>query len=165
VPDREDPDRDGDGVANAEDRCPNRAGSIPGGCPDPDPAAGAPAPPGAPPPDRDGDGVPDREDPDRDGDGVANAEDRCPNRAGTLPNGCPAPAPAPAPGAPAPTGAPPADRDGDGVPDRADPDRDGDGVANADDRCPNRPGTLPNGCPGKAPPVTTPAEPAPGGAG
>jgi len=83
-----DPDRDGDGIIDKEDACPD----IPGtqalqGCPD-----------------QDGDGITDAQDdcptvfgiaalkgcPDRDGDGIPDAQDTCPDTAG-LPifNGCP----------------------------------------------------------------------------
>jgi OOP family OmpA-OmpF porin len=88
-------DRDGDGVPDDRDKCPD----VPGpreldGCP-----------PGAePPPDRDGDGVPDAEDrcpdvkgprelegcPDEDGDGVPDIDDKCPREPGPAQNdGCP----------------------------------------------------------------------------
>jgi hypothetical protein len=101
-------DRDGDGIADADDRCPDRAGLPPDGCP---------------PRDRDGDGVVDR-------------ADRCPDEAGPTSN----------------AGCPDTDRDGDGVVDRMDqcpdvaghaefagcpvPDSDADGVADPEDRCP-----------------------------
>jgi len=84
-------DRDGDGVPDDEDRCPD----VPGpaewdGCPQA--------------PDRDGDGVPDRQDrcpdrpgpkelegcPDRDGDGIPDIDDKCPDQPGPVQNdGCP----------------------------------------------------------------------------
>jgi OmpA-OmpF porin, OOP family len=141
-------DRDGDGVPNDLDACPD----IPGvgsddpttnGCPPPPPAP-APAPP--PVADRDGDGVPD-------------AVDACPDVAGVptddpKTNGCPS------------------DRDHDGVLDDADacpdvpglktsdpktngcpdPDRDKDGIPNDVDACPDQPGKpnpdpKKNGCP------------------
>ncbi len=86
-------DRDGDGIADAEDRCPDQPGpSATFGCPD-----------------RDSDGVPDQDDrcpdqpglatlsgcPDRDGDGVPDQDDRCPDRPGPASNfGCPEVAPA-----------------------------------------------------------------------
>lgn len=86
-------DRDGDGVADIEDRCPDQPGSAATfGCPD-----------------RDGDGVADRDDrcpdepgsallagcPDRDGDGIADRDDRCPDKPGPAANfGCPEIAPA-----------------------------------------------------------------------
>lgn len=137
-------DQDGDGVADAEDKCPDVPGLAAfGGCPD-----------------SDGDGIPDMEDlcpevagiatfggcPDSDNDGITDAEDECPNQFGTAENkGCPV-----------------ADADGDGIPDGQDacpgeagpastngcPDTDGDGVINSADRCPNTAGTLANnGCP------------------
>jgi outer membrane protein OmpA-like peptidoglycan-associated protein len=87
-------DRDGDGVPDDRDRCPD----VPGlreldGCP-----------PGEALPDRDGDGVPDGEDrcpdvkgprelegcPDEDGDGVPDIDDKCPREPGPAQNdGCP----------------------------------------------------------------------------
>ncbi len=86
------PDRDGDGIADAEDKCPDVAGlSKYGGCPIPD---------------TDGDGINDEQDkcpnvkgfaryqgcpiPDTDGDGVNDEEDKCPSRPGPTSNqGCP----------------------------------------------------------------------------
>jgi OOP family OmpA-OmpF porin len=159
-------DRDGDGVLDEEDACPD----VPGvrthdlntnGCPS----------------DRDEDGIIDTLDacpdvvgiktddpkthgcPDRDGDRIPDAVDACPDVAGIKTsdpktNGCPA------------------DRDGDGVLDAfdacpdvpglktsdpktngcPDPDRDKDGIVNAEDACPDEPGPRdpdPNrsGCP------------------
>jgi outer membrane protein OmpA-like peptidoglycan-associated protein len=66
------PDRDGDGVIDAADACPDAAGSRKlAGCPD------------------------------RDGDGIADASDACPDQQGPAPDGCPAvavvPEPEPAP--------------------------------------------------------------------
>lgn len=82
------PDRDGDGVEDAEDLCPDEPGvKILGGCPD-----------------RDGDGIPDKDDrcpdapgpeytngcPDTDGDGIADLDDWCPRLAGlSWKGGCP----------------------------------------------------------------------------
>ncbi|MCS7036240.1 MAG: thrombospondin type 3 repeat-containing protein [Saprospiraceae bacterium] len=137
-PNKPQPDRDGDGVPDVADQCPDQPGPAPArGCPD-----------------YDRDGVPDKEDdcptmagratakgcPDQDGDGFADKEDDCPTTAGSL-RGCP-------------------DRDNDGVPDKDDlcpdqagtargcPDRDGDGVPDKDDLCPNEPGSAAtNGCP------------------
>jgi outer membrane protein OmpA-like peptidoglycan-associated protein len=90
-------DRDGDGVLDKDDPCPDVAGPIAlHGCPD-----------------RDKDGIPDKDDacpdiagvkefkgcPDRDKDGIPDAEDRCPDVAGPKEfKGCP-------------------DRDKDGIPD------------------------------------------------
>ncbi|MDP9034969.1 MAG: OmpA family protein [Myxococcota bacterium] len=159
-------DRDGDGILDGEDACPDVAGIRTA-----DPKTnGCPA-------DRDGDGVPDTEDAcpdvpgvktadpktngcpaDRDGDGVPDTEDACPDVPGVKTadpktNGCPA------------------DRDGDGVPDAEDAcpdvagvktadrktngcpaDRDGDGVPDTEDACPDVPGPRnadpkKNGCP------------------
>lgn len=117
-------DRDGDGIPDLDDRCPD----LPGkpefqGCPD-----------------TDGDGIPDSEDAcpkdpgpketqgcpvvkDSDGDGIPDDIDRCPLD--------------------------PEDKDGfqdeDGCPD---PDNDGDGIVDRLDACPNEPGPLENrGCP------------------
>lgn len=84
------PDQDGDGITDASDKCPDVAGVAEfEGCPD-----------------TDGDGIPDAEDKcpeeagpadnggcpirDRDGDGVVDADDNCPDEAGTADNnGCP----------------------------------------------------------------------------
>ena len=86
------PDRDGDGIADADDKCPDVAGLAKyQGCPIPD---------------TDGDGVNDEQDkcptvkgfaryqgcpiPDTDGDGVNDEEDKCPTRVGPASNqGCP----------------------------------------------------------------------------
>jgi uncharacterized protein (TIGR03382 family) len=158
-------DPDGDGLADAADRCPDQAEDFDGfedgdGCPDPD---------------NDRDGVPDRADlapdlaEDRDGiaeadgapetdadhDGIADADDRCPL------------APETANGVADDDGCPDADRDDDGLADDVDrcPDQaedrdgvadddgcpeddDGDGVADLDDRCRDVPGVVANrGCP------------------
>lgn len=112
-------DRDGDGVADADDRCPDVAGSAAlQGCPD-----------------KDGDGIADIDDkcpdvagtakyqgcpvPDTDGDGINDEQDKCPTVAGVAKyQGCPI------------------------------PDTDGDGVNDEEDRCPSRPGPASNqGCP------------------
>jgi OOP family OmpA-OmpF porin len=113
------PDRDGDGVPDVDDACPD----IPGlpslqGCPDRDhdgiadnvdkcpDVPGVAKYQGCPIPDTDGDGINDEEDqcptvkglakyhgcpmPDKDGDGVADEDDKCPNVAGPASNqGCP----------------------------------------------------------------------------
>ena len=126
-------DSDGDGVANASDRCPadpeDKDGFQDGdGCPDTDNDEdgvpdGADRCPGAPE-DRDGvddaDGCPDT---DNDGDGVADAEDKCPRE--------------------------PEDKDGfedaDGC---SEPDNDKDGVLDGEDKCPGEAGLrLAQGCP------------------
>jgi outer membrane protein OmpA-like peptidoglycan-associated protein len=132
-----DGDRDGDGIADSVDKCPDQRENYNGfedqdGCPDD--------------PDTDGDGVPDSRDacrlepedkdgyldedgcpdPDNDLDGIPDAKDKCPNE--------------------------PEDPDGfqdaDGCPD---PDNDGDTVLDVDDQCPNTPGQTGGprpGCPG-----------------
>lgn len=162
-------DKDGDGVKDSEDVCPDVAGDPAyGGCPDSDGdmipdykdrcpnLAGTEATGGCP--DRDGDSIIDSEDqcpdiagsaefngcPDSDGDGIIDSEDQCPNVAGTEDmNGCP-------------------DSDNDGIADSEDncpniageastggcPDSDGDGIADRDDECPNVAGSAEfNGCP------------------
>jgi outer membrane protein OmpA-like peptidoglycan-associated protein len=130
-------DRDGDGIPDAIDQCPDEPEDKDGfqdedGCPDPD---------------NDGDGIPDAldkcpnepedkdgfqdedgcPDPDNDGDGIPDALDKCPNE--------------------------PEDFDGfqdeDGCPDD---DNDGDGIPDALDKCPNEPETVngfedEDGCP------------------
>lgn len=137
-------DRDGDGVYDKDDACPDNAGpKATNGCPD-----------------TDGDTVLDKDDtcpeiaglvqfqgcPDTDGDGVADKDDACPEVAG-LANfgGCP-------------------DTDGDGTQDKNDkcpevkgpkenggcpwPDSDKDNVLDKDDKCPEVAGTVANnGCP------------------
>jgi OOP family OmpA-OmpF porin len=137
-----DQDRDGDGVSDSNDNCPD----VPGvkslmGCPD-----------------RDGDGISDNSDqcpdvaglanlmgcPDRDGDGIADADDNCPDDKGPVETkGCP-------------------DRDGDGIVDASDecpdvagiaamkgcPDADNDGITDAQDKCPREAGPAATmGCP------------------
>ncbi|APR83959.1 outer membrane protein OmpA [Minicystis rosea] len=163
-------DRDGDGVADADDQCPDVAA----------PREANPQKPGCPAlADRDHDGVADAVDAcpdtagvaspdvtkngcpaDRDGDGIADAADACPDAAGpanqdAAKNGCP----------------PPKDEDGDGIPDpedacpaiaglkSSDPkqngcpgDRDGDGFRDDLDACPDVKGVAHrnpkrNGCP------------------
>lgn len=136
------PDRDGDGISDNDDKCPD----VPGtkemmGCPD-----------------RDGDGVADNDDkcpdvpglanlmgcPDRDGDGIADNDDNCPDAKGPASTkGCP-------------------DRDGDGIVDDSDecpdvkgiaamkgcPDADNDGITDAQDKCPREAGPAATmGCP------------------
>ena len=155
------PDRDGDGVPDNQDACPDQSGPVNGCLP-----TATPAPQIA---DRDGDGVPDGQDfcpdtpqggqgrggcPDSDGDGNVDKDDACPNEPGTPDRaGCPAPPP------------PPADSDGDGIPDNQDAcpsepgsangcvppppaDSDDDGIPDDQDACPNEPGSpRHNGCP------------------
>jgi OOP family OmpA-OmpF porin len=146
-------DRDGDGVADAQDECPDDAG-LPAllGCPD-----------------TDEDGVADKIDkcpedagpaatlgcPDTDEDGIADIDDECPDEAGPESNkGCPEKQEEPMV----------ADTDNDGLDDTLDecpdkagpielkgcPDSDGDGIADKDDKCPNEYGPLSRGgCPAK----------------
>jgi len=130
-------DRDGDGIPDSVDACPQEAEDFDGyqdedGCAEPDnDGDGIPDADDAcanEPEDRDGfqdsDGCPER---DNDNDGVPDAADKCPNE--------------------------PEDNDGfqddDGCPDE---DNDGDGLADANDRCPNDPETVngfedDDGCP------------------
>jgi outer membrane protein OmpA-like peptidoglycan-associated protein len=112
-------DRDGDGVVDSLDACPDVAGLAQfKGCPD-----------------TDGDGIPDKDDkcptvagvaryngcpiPDTDGDGINDEMDKCPNVVGVARyNGCPI------------------------------PDTDGDGINDEEDKCPTVPGVKENqGCP------------------
>jgi OmpA-OmpF porin, OOP family len=112
-------DRDGDGVVDSLDACPDVAGLAKfDGCPD-----------------TDNDGIPDKDDkcptvaglaryqgcpvPDRDRDGINDEEDKCPDVAGLARyQGCPI------------------------------PDRDKDGVNDEEDKCPDLPGDAANnGCP------------------
>ncbi|RZM07598.1 MAG: hypothetical protein EOO88_51530, partial [Pedobacter sp.] len=112
-------DRDGDGVPDADDKCPDTPGLASlQGCPD-----------------RDGDGIADGDDkcpdvagiakyqgcpiPDTDGDGINDEQDKCPTVKGVARyQGCPI------------------------------PDTDGDGVNDEEDKCPSRPGPASNqGCP------------------
>lgn len=113
-------DRDGDGIIDAEDLCPDTPGIVAlNGCPD-----------------RDGDGLIDSEDncpdiagiarfegcPDTDGDGLMDSEDKCPEIAGLIDNeGCPV-----------------TDRDGDGVEDAQDKCPDVKGTV-ANNGCPTSP--------------------------
>ena len=112
-------DRDGDGILDSLDRCPDTPGlAILNGCPD-----------------KDGDGIADIDDkcpevpglakyqgcpiPDTDGDGINDEEDKCPTVPGVARyQGCPI------------------------------PDTDGDGLNDEEDKCPTRPGPVSNqGCP------------------
>ncbi len=140
-------DRDGDGVLDDDDACPD----VPGVKTD-DPKTNGCPPAAAPPPPS-----------DRDKDGIIDDQDACPDVPGIKTddpktNGCPPP---------------PADRDKDGIIDDQDacpdvpgiktddpktngcppdPDRDHDGIKNEDDACPDEPGPAnkdpkKNGCP------------------
>ncbi|MDQ6888693.1 MAG: OmpA family protein [Bacteroidota bacterium] len=112
-------DRDGDGIVDSLDACPDQAGlAALQGCPD-----------------KDGDGIADKDDkcpdvaglakyqgcpiPDTDKDGINDEEDKCPNVPGVARyQGCPV------------------------------PDTDGDGVNDEEDKCPNQAGPASNfGCP------------------
>jgi outer membrane protein OmpA-like peptidoglycan-associated protein len=164
-------DKDGDGIVDKKDRCPDVAGDIYfKGCPDRDndsiidledecpDIAGLLKFKGCP--DRDNDSIIDSKDdcpdvagialfngcPDTDGDGIKDSEDECPDLAGSVENlGCP-------------------DTDLDGVIDQIDncptesgpkenngcpwPDTDLDGLLDKDDLCPTIKGTIENqGCP------------------
>lgn len=135
------PDKDGDGIADSTDECPDVAGPADtGGCPD-----------------KDGDKIKDSADrcpevpgvaefkgcPDTDNDSIADPDDKCPKVPGIAQfNGCP-------------------DTDKDGIQDSADkcpkqpgpaktqgcPDADGDGIADSEDKCPKVFGLVENqGC-------------------
>ncbi len=144
-------DRDGDGIANADDACPTEPGVAAfQGCPDRDPDRdrvlnpGDKCPNDAGPESNDGCPLP----VDTDGDGVVDAKDACPKVMGPKDNkGCPWP-----------------DTDGDSVLDKDDgcpkeagpaenrgcpwPDTDGDGLIDPDDACPKEPGSAERkGCP------------------
>lgn len=112
-------DRDGDGINDVDDKCPDVAGvAALKGCPD-----------------KDGDGIADADDkcpdvaglakyqgcpiPDTDGDGINDEQDKCPTTKGVARyQGCPI------------------------------PDTDNDGVNDEEDKCPSRPGPASNqGCP------------------
>lgn len=164
-------DRDGDGVADAADKCPNTPGSKQAfGCPDADLDGTIDAKDKCPDvkgprtsmgcPDTDQDGIADDADkcpnlpgiesfegcPDTDSDGIPDQDDACPNDAGpALLKGCPG-----------------LDRDLDGVADKVDacpdmagialyqgcPDSDGDGLADNNDNCPGIKGDAKlKGCP------------------
>ena len=161
-------DRDGDGILDKDDACPDVKGIA-----STDPSKnGCPPPP--PPPDRDHDGIIDADDKcpdvpgvpenqgcpaDRDHDGIYDKDDACPDEKGVASSD------------PKKNGCPP-DTDGDGILDKddacpnepgiktsdpktngcPDPDRDKDGVPNAEDACPDEPGPKDadpkrNGCP------------------
>ena len=153
------PDRDGDGILNGDDACPD----------DPEDRDGYQDDDGCPDDDDDGDGIFDVDDKckdvaedkdgyedtdgcpdlDNDGDGIADVDDACPDVKGPVENkGCPWP-----------------DEDGDGVIDGEDEcpqtpgpasnkgcplplDTDGDGIIDGEDDCPKEPGMKAyKGCP------------------
>jgi hypothetical protein len=160
-------DRDGDGIKDDVDKCPDDPEDFDGfededGCPDPDNDRD-----GIPdvddkcpdiPEDKDGiedeDGCPEADIGDRDGDGIPDTTDKCPD------------APEDFDGFQDADGCPDPDNDGDGIPDVSDlcpndpedkdgfedadgcPDNDNDkdGVPDANDKCPNQPGRAPDGC-------------------
>jgi outer membrane protein OmpA-like peptidoglycan-associated protein len=164
-------DRDGDGVLDPDDACPDTPGvksddPKKNGCPENDRDKdgildaddACPDEPGVADPDPKKNGCPVPK--DRDGDGIPDAEDACPDVKGVhtedpKTNGCPAPK----------------DRDGDGIPDAEDAcpdvkgvptkdpktngcplDTDGDGIPDDQDACPNEKGVpdpdpTKNGCP------------------
>ncbi len=162
-------DKDGDGIKDKKDDCPDVAGlAVFNGCPDmdndsvPDNKDLCPNQAGVAQfkgcPDTDLDGIKDSEDscptekglkkfngcPDTDGDDIADIEDKCPTIAGEYKfNGCP-------------------DTDKDGIQDSEDkcpevagsiemqgcPDSDSDGISDSEDACPNEAGPKENnGCP------------------
>jgi OmpA-OmpF porin, OOP family len=168
-------DRDGDGIKDDVDQCPDEPEDFDGfkdedGCPDPDndndgiPDVDDRCP--NVPEDMDGfqdeDGCPESKDGDRDGDGIPDSKDKCPDepedRDGFQDeDGCPDP-----------------DNDQDGIPDKVDkcpndpedkdgfededgcpdPDNDKDGIPDVKDKCPNEPETYngfedEDGCPDK----------------
>ncbi len=136
------PDTDDDGVPNGEDDCPTIKGPADNrGCPSNNPAPITPAQPSAP-------AVA-----DRDGDGINDSLDQCPDQPGTIAlKGCPPSAPAqPTPTAPvvaAPqTQVPPSQQTQ--VPPASNTiDSDGDGLVDSRDQCPTMAGPiLLMGCP------------------
>jgi hypothetical protein len=121
-------DRDGDGIPDEQDRCPEQTGSL------------------------EAEGCPTATSADRDGDGVADDQDRCPEEAGLVDeSGCPRPADRDGDGL-----RDDADRCADepgpveteGCPTTTVDDRDGDGIRDGVDVCPDEGGTLDSGgCP------------------
>jgi len=136
-------DKDGDGILNKNDKCPDVAEDADGfqdadGCPDPDNDGDGiiDAKDGAPNQAEDVDGFQDQDgvpDPDNDRDGILDAKDGAPNQAEDV-DGY---------------------QDQDGVPDA---DNDGDGILDAQDKCPDQAETVNgfednDGCPDKKPEV------------
>ncbi len=120
-------DRDGDGIKDDADKCPDSAEDVDGyqdedGCPDPDNDRDGiddvddkcPDTPEDFDGDKDDDGCPDGDKDDRDGDGIKDADDKCPDVPEDLDNF----------------------EDEDGCPDL---DNDKDGILDSDDLCPNDP--------------------------
>jgi outer membrane protein OmpA-like peptidoglycan-associated protein len=164
-------DRDGDGIKDDVDKCPDEPEDFDGfqdadGCPDPDNDNDGVLDvddrcPNVPGP-KENDGCPEVKDGDRDGDGIPDSQDKCPDepedRDGFQDkDGCPDP-----------------DNDHDGIPDKLDacpndpedfdgfqdkdgcpdPDNDKDGIPDVVDKCPNEPETFngyqdEDGCPDK----------------
>ena len=153
-------DRDGDGLRDDVDECPDEPEDFDGfadedGCPEPDNDRDGildvddecPMVPEDRDGDADGDGCPEGSEGDRDGDGILDAEDRCPDEPEDLD------------GFEDEEGCPDLDNDSDGIldtddlcPDEAededgfedangcpDPDNDGDRILDPDDDCPNEP--------------------------
>jgi outer membrane protein OmpA-like peptidoglycan-associated protein len=136
-------DSDGDGIADAADRCPTAAEDKDGF--------------------EDGDGCPD---PDNDQDGIADAVDKCPNEAETKngiddQDGCPEKDEDGDGIVGSADKCPTAAEDKDGFEDEdgcPDPDNDQDGIADAADKCPNEAESMngfedEDGCPDVAPPA------------
>jgi OmpA-OmpF porin, OOP family len=168
-------DRDGDGIKDDVDKCPDEPEDYDGfqdkdGCPDPDNDNDGipdvddrcPNEPEDFDGDQDADGCPEGSDGDRDGDGIPDSKDKCPDEPEDFDgfqdkDGCPDP-----------------DNDKDGIPDKLDacpndpedfdgfqdkdgcpdPDNDKDGIPDVVDKCPNEPETFNgfqdvDGCPDK----------------
>jgi outer membrane protein OmpA-like peptidoglycan-associated protein len=168
-------DRDGDGIKDDVDKCPDQPEDFDGfkdddGCPDPDNDNDGildvddrcPDVPEDFDGDQDQDGCPEGNEGDRDGDGIPDKKDKCPDEPEDKDgfedeDGCPDP-----------------DNDKDGIPDKKDrcpndpedkdgfededgcpdPDNDKDGIPDQKDKCPNQPETFngiddEDGCPDK----------------
>ena len=168
-------DRDGDGIKDDVDKCPDNPEDFDGfqdadGCPEPDNDNDGildkddrcPNVPEDRDGDQDEDGCPEGSDGDRDGDGIPDSRDKCPDDPEDKDgfqdkDGCPDP-----------------DNDNDGIPDKMDlcpndpedkdgfedkdgcpdPDNDKDGIPDIVDKCPNEPETFngyqdEDGCPDK----------------
>ena len=119
-------DRDGDGILDAADKCPDEKGIATfEGCP------------------------PSVVLVDSDGDGIVDAADACPEEKGTVEyKGCPPPVvPTDSDGDGIADTADDCPKDKGTVATKGCPDRDGDGIADAVDKCPDEKGILPDGCP------------------